>query len=402
MKSSFVLLLVVLSSLTFAHKAAEDESSPIGDNLKFGHEAESAKDEFKLEIPDGPADFQSPNKPLSFYANKYWYECVWVCVFGVALVVFFRGKDVSEQVAEQWKKACLEVISKNFAHFGLEKETSTALEKTSYSEFLFYASGRVNTLYALFKFELRKRHCLFTSCCFDLVWPSKDLVTIDIPISVPEYSLQDGSTTNLIPLDMVICRKRDMKAMYSNFSYMKNFLAPLQAKNLKQDLSSSNSLVVLGESEESVNHMIDGQIGQVLSEIGEEHIQSVHITDQKLYNNSPLMLRAQLHLIPAKPKESARILSTLFQLVDRSVGLRLSTAARQRAEKSRKKVEKERASEEKERKEEEVLKKKREEELRYNEMLKKLSPEEQRKLEEKKHKKEVKKNQSKMQKFVKM
>ena len=54
---------------------------------------------------------------------------IWGGVFVVALFVFFRGKDVNEGIAESWKKACLDVISKNFAHFGLEKEPSTVLEK---------------------------------------------------------------------------------------------------------------------------------------------------------------------------------------------------------------------------------------------------------------------------------
>jgi hypothetical protein len=91
----------------------------------------------------------------------------------------------------------------------------------------------------------------------DLIWPSKDIVTIDIPIDVPSYSLPDGSTTNNIPLDIVICRKRDMKTIFSNLAYLKNFVSPIQPKTFKIETNSSNSLIVLGESEEAVNHVID-------------------------------------------------------------------------------------------------------------------------------------------------
>ena len=149
----------------------------------------------------------------------------------------------------------------------------------SYFEFLFYATGRVNTLYAMFKIELKHRHCLFTTCCYDILWPGKDIVTVEIPINVPEYSLSDGTVTNNIPLDLIICRKRDMKNLFSAYTYMKNFVSPIQPKSFKTDITSSNSLIVLGESEESVNFMIDSTVGQILTEIGEEHIQEIHITD---------------------------------------------------------------------------------------------------------------------------
>ena len=109
----------------------------------------------------------------------------------------------------------------------------------------------------MFKFELKHRQCLFTSLCMDLIWPSKDIVTIDIPIDIPSYSLPDGSSTTNIPLDLVICRKRDMKTLFSNLTYLKSFVSPILPKNFKADTNSSNSLIVLGESEEAVNHIID-------------------------------------------------------------------------------------------------------------------------------------------------
>jgi hypothetical protein len=109
----------------------------------------------------------------------------------------------------------------------------------------------------MFKIELKHRQCLFTSFFIDLLWPSKDIVTVDIPISVPDYSLPDGSLTSHIPLELVICRKRDMKSMLTNTPNLKTFVSPIQPRHFKVDSSSNNSLIVLGESEEAVNHVID-------------------------------------------------------------------------------------------------------------------------------------------------
>ena len=109
----------------------------------------------------------------------------------------------------------------------------------------------------MFKIDLKRRQCLFTSLFLDLIWPSKDIVTIDIPIDVPEYGLPDGSSTSNIPLDLVICRKRDMKSLLANSTYLKNFVSPIQPKSFKVDPNSNNALIVLGESEEAVNHIID-------------------------------------------------------------------------------------------------------------------------------------------------
>ena len=44
------------------------------------------------------------------------------------MVVFFMGKSKNDTIAKTWKKAVIEVISQNFAHFGLTKEPSVNLE----------------------------------------------------------------------------------------------------------------------------------------------------------------------------------------------------------------------------------------------------------------------------------
>lgn len=100
-----------------------------------------------------------------------------------------------------------------------------------------------------------------------------------------EYQLPDGSTTNSIPVELVICRKRDMKSLFNNIAYLKNFVAPTQVKSFKQENPDSNSLMVLAETEEAANHIIDNQVGEIIQKIGMDNIHEIHITDQKGYNN---------------------------------------------------------------------------------------------------------------------
>lgn len=82
-------------------------------------------------------------------------------------------------------------------------------------------------LYALFKLELKKRQDLFSTLTMELIWPKKDQVTIEIPIAVPEYQLSDGSSSNHIPCELIVCRKRDMKNIFTQFAYLKNVVGPV-------------------------------------------------------------------------------------------------------------------------------------------------------------------------------
>jgi hypothetical protein len=63
-----------------------------------------------------------------------------------------------------------------------------------------------------------------------------------------------------------------MKNIFSTFAYLKNFVSPIQPKSFKNKEVNNNSLIVLGESDEAVNHVIDGQIGEILATIGENNV----------------------------------------------------------------------------------------------------------------------------------
>lgn len=161
---------------------------------------------------------------------------------------------------------------------------------------------------------------------------------------------------------------------------------------------------MLAESEDAANHIIDNSIGELLARFGETHIHEIHFSDQKVYNNYPLWLRASFYIDTSSEetlKESARLIKLLFQMIDRAVTLRLTGKAKEKAEKARKAVEKAKQKAKAEENEEATLQKKREKDLKFKEKLKSLPPSEQRKLEEKKREHDMQKQKKKLAKMVK-
>lgn len=140
------------------------------------------------------------NVRISLDYSRYTYEFYWCGAFALVIVFFFKGRSTNDTIANTWNKAVAESISSNFAHIGTLKDPSLALEyeylydvihelfrKVTFNEYHYYASGRQNCMYALFKIELKKRQCLFSTCTMELIWPRKDMVTIEVPVRVPDY-----------------------------------------------------------------------------------------------------------------------------------------------------------------------------------------------------------------------
>ncbi|KAI9352137.1 hypothetical protein BDR26DRAFT_850404 [Obelidium mucronatum] len=73
-------------------------------------------------------------------AEDYAYEAAALAVLAVVLAVHFYTRTVNQTVATTWMKASVALWQANFAHFGDEKNYS--LIRDGPYDFLFYASGR--------------------------------------------------------------------------------------------------------------------------------------------------------------------------------------------------------------------------------------------------------------------
>jgi len=116
---------------------------------------------------DGKKKARKPTKrikwDINYFMTNYQIEMGILGLFGVAFVVLIYGKNQNKNVVERWHKGALNELDKQFAHLGLvESGRDAILEENSYSEFTYYASGRKNCFYALFKYEMKKRHCILT------------------------------------------------------------------------------------------------------------------------------------------------------------------------------------------------------------------------------------------------
>ena len=136
-----------------------------------------------------------------------------------------------------------------------------------------------------------------------MIWTKKDLVHIEIPIKVPEYQLADGAgASTSIPLEFMIARKKNLKETYSQFTYLKNFVGAVTPTHFAPSDKQSNGLVVLAESGEAANHLLSPQIGDVFTALADKYLDSLHISDQKPYNNYPLWFKASLYLDASSPQ----------------------------------------------------------------------------------------------------
>jgi hypothetical protein len=67
-----------------------------------------------------------------------------------------------------------------------------------------------------------------------------------------------------MPLDLFICRRKDIKANLARFGYMQDTLRNSNTKNYRlseREQQSKNALMILGEHDEIANQVITPNIG---------------------------------------------------------------------------------------------------------------------------------------------
>ena len=99
---------------------------------------------------------------------------------------------------------------------------------TSFSEFTFYASGRRNCFYALFKLDMYKRHCVFSNWIVDKMYSPGDVLTVDVPIRFTG----EVNQTSPVPIEFFICRKSKIRASMETHEHFKQFVTQVKADHL--------------------------------------------------------------------------------------------------------------------------------------------------------------------------
>jgi len=132
-----------------------------------------------VEAPvKSPTVVNSAPQPKDYSQEIYAISAL-IAVTGFML---FYGKSQNKTLVEKFHKAAREEIDLQFTFSGFEKERGLLFE-TSYSEWTYYASGRQNCHYALFRYEMNRRHCLFSRVIMETVLPPPgDTLVVDVPL----------------------------------------------------------------------------------------------------------------------------------------------------------------------------------------------------------------------------
>lgn len=172
-----------------------------------------------------------------YFATTYKLEGVAMSLLVFCFVILFVGKRHNNALAQIWHQRSLPMIKDNFTYVGMDDGVDNLeMESTSWSEFTFYASGRKNCFYALFKLDMFKRHCVLSRWVVDKMYSSGDILTVDIPIRFPG----DYNQAAPIPIEFFICKKSGVRGNFDVHEHFKQFVSQVKSDNLPVPKPPSN------------------------------------------------------------------------------------------------------------------------------------------------------------------
>ena len=272
-------------------------------------------------IPEEPIpEFKSDTEKYLYYANKYKIEIALAILAIVYMLNFFTGKNVNSKIAAMWLTEALPGLKDNFAHLGFGDEPNASLSQITYDEFEYYATGRDNMGYVFVNLRTKKRQDAFTGAFLGLIWPSQDRIIMDIPIEID------------MPIELVVSRDYDLKRQIAEMPHLKGLVKQFHPQSFKD-----THFGFLAENGEVINHIFSKKFVNILTKY-EKHLEFLHITDQRVYTNNSLVLKAEINLgdHPSEYKDSVKLFEGLIELVDHIVtSVRLPTGVIEKARKKR-------------------------------------------------------------------
>lgn len=118
------------------------------------------------------------------------------------IINYYTGKTKNKNMADSWLRSVGPTLMNHFAMVGFDpSHKNMCLLEESPHEFIFYASGRDNLEFMEVGLNFEPREDIIFQYILSIISPTKDLLTIDIPI------------TNDIPLVLYVIKKRDVKSV---------------------------------------------------------------------------------------------------------------------------------------------------------------------------------------------
>ena len=148
--------------------------------------------------------------------------------------------------------------------------------------------------------KTKKRQDLITGGIMGYLWPEVDKVILDIPIDAE------------LPLEFLICRKNNVKKTQQEMPNINKLITPLKYEKLK-----TTNLAVMAENNEILDIVFSNKVLNAILKY-EKYLEFLHITDQKVYTNYNLVLKAEIFFGETAEEyaESAKLIEMLLDLVD--------------------------------------------------------------------------------------
>lgn len=123
---------------------------------------------------------------------------------------------------------------------------------------------------------MRKRQDLIYYVIYETIWPEKDLITIDIPVSVDH------------PIVFCLALRKKVKALTEKYLDLAKLTGTFDLKSIP------STFAALGESADILDALIDNNVARKLQNLS-SLIVSLHYTDQKMFSEQTGHIRAVFH-----------------------------------------------------------------------------------------------------------
>lgn len=119
----------------------------------------------------------------------------------------------------------------------------------------------------LVTFELKKRHDIISLWFLNLIWPERDIMTVEIPME-----------DNFNKICFSVSKKKETKQLRENYTDLKYLCGKVQIDGFDE-----KSLFCLGDVDETVKAILNKSIQDKLN-ASQRWIHSIHVTDQPVFS----------------------------------------------------------------------------------------------------------------------
>ena len=323
-----------------------------------------------------------------YFFLLHMYEICMFCLVIIFLLNTIYGIKKNRNIAEKWFLKNKEFYEENYAHLGGEREynpQNLTLIKDSYSDYKFYASGRVYINWMVVDIFLKRRQDLITVLCQLFLLNERDKIIYRSSLSPSEE----------VPFVFTICKKNNVKNMKKHHRELVDFA------EIYNPSFMDKSLTMLTEDEETTNKIFSNR--QLMSQYNkiEKFLELIFFTDRRTEKDSKFGLYVSFELRTSYT-EADFFDMTLFthMLIDILGSTSVRASYRKEANARRKEFEAKISRELAEKNKEEVKNAK--EEKKNAELNKPMTREQLRKKEEKERKDAIKERRKKLFKMVKV